>query len=54
VAVDGPDADLRAGRDVVHLRVEAEFGERLAGGMQHGLAIAPRVSAQRAFDYGIA
>ncbi len=40
VAVDGPDADLGAPRDVVHLRRLTALGEQLAGSLDDPLAIA--------------
>src|SRR3954452_21975891 len=48
VAVDGPDADAGAARDVLHLRVEPVLGEAVAGGGDDLVAVALRVGAERA------
>ena len=44
--VDRPDANAGAAGDVLHPDVEPVRGDRLGGGREHLLAVAPRVGAE--------
>ena len=52
VAVDRPDADARAARDVLDLGFEPRLGERGRGGREDPLPVAPGIRAQRLGDGG--